>query len=104
MTTRHAPFIASILMQSGITLICPTSAVTYLHVPDVSKFDFEKLLPSGEDKKVLHKNVAIMIGCILKSMPFFKKFGEGLEKHILHEFSDYMSTKSEVVRLTLYLQ
>jgi hypothetical protein len=36
-------------------------------------------------------------------MPFFAKFGAGLEKHILHEFSDQMSAKSEVVRLLLYI-
>ena len=45
-----------------------------------------------------------MIGRVLKkNMPFFKRFGDGLEKHILHEFSDQMSTKSEVIRLTLYI-
>ncbi len=75
-----------------------------LPVPDVSKFDWQKLLPSNDDKKVLYENVAILIGrCLKKNMPFFAKFGAGLEKHILHEFSDQMSAKSEVVRLLLYI-
>jgi L1 cell adhesion molecule like protein len=37
-------------------------------------------------------------------MPFFAKFGAGLEKHILHEFSDQMSAKSEVVPVGITLK
>ena len=30
-------------------------------------------------------------------MPFFKKFGSGLERHLVHERYEEMSAKSEVV-------
>jgi L1 cell adhesion molecule like protein len=102
-TTRLAPFIIfhTYAVRDRTDL---SKFSSDLPVPDVSKFNYQKLLPSNDDKKVLYENVAILIGrCLKKNMPFFAKFGAGLEKHILHEFSDQMSAKSEVVRLLLYI-
>ncbi len=67
--------------------------------PDLSQMNSDKLLPMVDDEKFLLENMAILMGRTLKKyMPFFTKFAVGLEQHILHEFYDQMSTKSEVVR------
>ncbi len=63
--------------------------------PDISEIDFSKFLPSSQD----HDAVSHLITRILcKDMPFFAKYGKGLEKHIRHEYSNEMSRKSEVVK------
>jgi L1 cell adhesion molecule like protein len=103
-TTRLAPFIIfhTYAVRDRTDL---SKFSSDLPVPDVSKFNYQKLLPSNDDKKVLYENVAILIGrCLKKNMPFFAKFGAGLEKHILHEFSDQMSAKSEVVPVGITLK
>lgn len=104
MTTRLAPFIIfhTYAVRDRTDL---SKFSSDLPVPDVSKFNYQKLLPSNDDKKVLYESVAILIGrCLKKNMPFFAKFGAGLEKHILHEFSDQMSAKSEVVPVGITLK
>ena len=64
-----------------------------------SELDVEALLPTCDDEAVLHENMAILMGRILrKNMPFFEKFATGLGRHIFHEHYDDLSTKSEVVR------
>ena len=66
--------------------------------PNISEMNMEDLLPSNDDHVVLHENVAILIGRILrKHMPFFKKFGTGLGRHIFHQHYDDLSSKSDVV-------
>lgn len=58
----------------------------------------EDLLPSEDDHLVLCKNMAILMGRILrKYMPFFTKFATGLGRHIFHEHYEDLSTKSHVV-------
>lgn len=42
--------------------------------------------------------MSILIGRTLKRyMPFFITFGQGVERHILHQYSEEMSRKSSVV-------
>ena len=67
-------------------------------LPEVSLADLKTILPTNQDQEVLQKNFAILIARTLtKHMPFFKKFGSGLERHLVHERYEEMSAKSEVV-------
>ena len=67
-------------------------------LPEVSLADLKTILPTTQDQEVLQKNFAILIARTLtKHMPFFKKFGSGLERHLVHERYEEMSAKSEVV-------
>ena len=95
---------------------CQTQALHYFHMyavrdrinlaeftdnpslPEVSLSDLKTILPTTQDQEVLQKNFAILIARTLtKHMPFFKKFGSGLERHLVHERYEEMSAKSEVV-------
>ena len=68
--------------------------------PDISSISIDKFLPSKEDESALCANLSILIGRVLKKhMPFFKEFGNGLERHIRHEYSEEMGMKSNVVSL-----
>ncbi len=52
-------------------------------IPKISEMKMEDLLPSNDDNLVLIENLAILIGRVLsKHMPFFKKFGTGLGRHM----------------------
>ena len=52
---------------------------------DPANVNFSDLLPTSTDDTVLKRNMAIMVACILKKhMPFFAKYGSGVEKHIIH--------------------
>ena len=67
-------------------------------IPDISSICIDKLLPSKEDELALCANFCILIAQVLKKhMPFFKEFGNGLERHIRHEYYEEMSSKSNVV-------
>ena len=69
-------------------------------LPDISSVNVDQLLPTEQDAKDLKKNCAFIAARVLKKyMPFFKKFGSGLERHIHHEFYTEMSSKSEVVSI-----
>ena len=67
-------------------------------VIDESKVDSTRLLPSKSDHNELTKHFSFLVARVLKQyMPFFEKFGAGLEKHIRHKFYEEMGQKSEVV-------
>jgi L1 cell adhesion molecule like protein len=67
-------------------------------VIDESKIDSTRLLPSESDHSELTKNFSFLVARVLKQyMPFFEKFGSGLERHIRHKFYEEMGQKSEVV-------
>ena len=69
-----------------------------INVPDISEISLESFLPSPSDERILKENFSVLIGRVLiKHVPFFKEFGSGLEKHIMHEYSVEMARKSEVV-------
>ena len=69
-----------------------------LPIPDIREIDFESFLPSSEDVVILHKNLAILMGRILrKNMPFFETFASGLGRHIMHDYYEDMCSQSEVV-------
>ena len=56
------------------------------------------ILPTKSDEERLCQNFAILVARVLKKrMQFFKTFGRGLEKHVLHNEYTAMSQKSEVV-------
>lgn len=66
--------------------------------PIPSAIDFDVILPSKEDEAAILHNFSILVARVLKKyMPIFKKFGNGLERHIRHEYYEEMSKKSEVV-------
>ena len=67
-------------------------------LPDPTTIQIEKILPTEADHKILLSNFAILVCRVLmKHMPFFAKFGSGVERHIRHVYSEEMSKKSEVV-------
>ena len=74
-------------------------------LPDpVSTADLNSLLPSDEEHQQLYQNFQILVARVLvKHMSFFKKFGEGVPKHIKHKHSCEMARKSEVVCVLIYL-
>ena len=64
-------------------------------LPDITSIILNLILPTAT-----HENVSILVACTLKKymyMPFFTRFGTGLERHIRHQYYDEMSKKSEVV-------
>jgi len=67
--------------------------------PDQSSIDLESLFPSkADEKEISSNNMGILIARILKKhIPYFAKYGKGIEKHIKHQFYAEMSRKSEVV-------
>ena len=72
-------------------------------LPDVSTIKVEQILPTEADHNVMHSNFAILVCRVLKKhMPFFAKFGSGIERHIRHVYSEEMSRKSEVVSIYMY--
>lgn len=73
-------------------------------LPDAS-VNLVAILPTRSDEERLRQNFAILIARVIKKlMQFFKTFGRGLEKHILHDEYTAMSQKSEVVNFAIYNQ
>lgn len=71
-------------------------------LPDIADIDFQGLLPGVEDESAMRGNFNYLVARVLcKTMPFFKKYGNGLERHKLHQYSTEMSRKSEVVSIIL---
>ena len=68
--------------------------------PDHGSIELTHILPSQLDDSAMLNNFSI--SSYLKYMPFFKEFGDGLERHIQHEYTHEMSQKSEVVSLLIY--
>lgn len=67
-------------------------------LPSLQDIDVSSLLPTEVDIKSLKGFFAIHVARVLKKyMAFFSKFGTKVERHIIHEYSDEMATKSEVV-------
>lgn len=67
-------------------------------MPDIDSIQLDNFLPSSQDERILRANFGVLVGRVLmKHIPFFDKFGNGLERHIMHEYSEEMSRKSEVV-------
>ena len=68
--------------------------------PDMSSISLELLLPSPQDEIDIRKNMSVLVARILKKyMPFFEKYGRGIERHIMHQYSEEMSRKSSVVSI-----
>ena len=66
--------------------------------PEIGSISTETLLPSSHDESAILTNYSILFARVLKKhMPFFKKFGVGLERHIRHKYYEEMSLKSDVV-------
>lgn len=71
-------------------------------LPSLDDVDVATLLPTRRDEQTLKGLFSIHISRVLKKhMQFFTKFGEGLGRHIQHEYSAEMSKKSEVVSATV---
>lgn len=71
-------------------------------LPSISDISVKSVLPTGVAKAAMRVNFAILFGRVLKKyMPYFAKFGSGLEEHIVHSNYKEMSSKSVVVRLII---
>ena len=69
-------------------------------LPDPDLIQLDTLLPSNDDHLALIVNFCHLIARVLMSYtPFFSKLGDGLERHIKHEYYSEMSPKSEVVSI-----
>ncbi len=67
-------------------------------IPDLSAIDVGTFLPTPEEHGSITRNFQHMIARVLKQhMPFFAKFGSGLERHLKHSHYEEMSRESEVV-------
>lgn len=70
--------------------------------PSTASIDLKEILPSAADNVAMFHHFSILIARVLKKyMPFFQDIGDGLEKHIQHEYSHEMSLKSEIVSLLI---
>lgn len=68
--------------------------------PDPGAVSLEVLLPTPQDEASIRNNMCILVARILKKyMPFFTKYGKGVERHIIHQYSEEMSRTSRVVRI-----
>ena len=68
--------------------------------PDPGAVSLELLLPTPQDEANIRNNTCILVARILKKyMPFFTKYGKGVERHIIHQYSEEMSRTSHVVRI-----
>lgn len=62
--------------------------------------DVTLLLPSKQEQKTVMGLFGVHVAKVLKKcMPFFEKFGKGLEKHLKHVYYREMSQKSEVMSM-----
>ena len=63
--------------------------------PNPSTIDLGLLLPSKEDEMQIRSNMGILIARTLKKhIPYFSKYGKGVERHIMHSFYEEMSQNS----------
>ena len=68
--------------------------------PDLSSIDLELLLPSKDNETQIRNSMGILIARVLKKhIPYFEKYGKGVERHITHRFYREMSQKSSVVSI-----
>ena len=66
--------------------------------PDIRAVHLEFLLPTQQDEANIRKNMSILVARTLKKyMLFFEKYGQGIERHFMHQYSEEMSRKSHVV-------
>ena len=64
------------------------------------KINAADILPSVDDEALLKRNLSILVSRILvDNVPSFRIFEDVIDRHIQHEFSSAMSTKSEVVSI-----
>ncbi len=69
-----------------------------VRMPVLDSVQLDNFLPTSTDEKVIMNNFGVLVGRILmKNIPFLQQFGKGLEKHILHEYTEEMASKSDVV-------
>ena len=69
-------------------------------VPDIKSIQLDNILPSSGDKTALLSNFSVLIARYPRKVyALFSKFGKELERHILHEYSEEMRRKSNVVCL-----
>lgn len=67
-------------------------------IPDITTIQLDYLLPTFTDENSIRLIYSSLVGRFLcKYVPFFKDYGKGLERHILHQHSREMSQKSEVL-------
>ncbi len=66
--------------------------------PDISQVNLDLILPTTHDVHDMYSNMSVLIARVLKKyMPFFKKYGSAVGRHIMHQYSEEMSKKSCVV-------
>lgn len=74
-------------------------------LPSLESIDITTVLPTEQDQKAMKGLFGIHVARILKKhMPFFAKFGTGLERHIKHTYYNEMSHKSEVVCVNVSIE
>ena len=72
--------------------------MTSVCLAKVSILPLTTFIHNLEDCEALRSNYAILLVCeLVKSLQFFKTFGDCVPTHIRHEYSDEASRKSVVV-------
>ena len=96
MTTKHVvstTFTYGVRDRVDVSNFCDD-----VDIPDITTIQLDNLLPTSTDENSIRNNFSVLVGRVLcKYVPFFKNYGKGLERHILHEHLREMSQKSEVV-------
>ena len=65
---------------------------------DIKSLSFAAFLPTPEDCSVIRYNYSVLLGRVLvEKLSFFKKFQDCIPKHLVHQHSEEMKKKSEVV-------
>lgn len=73
----------------------------YKALLDVTLSDLKVILPTGQDQDLLC--IILIARTLTKHMPLFRKFGGGLERHLVHEWYSKMSPRSEVVNVINFI-
>ena len=82
-------------MCDRLDLSDKSNEVPHLNVSDLQ---VQNLLPTLSDERCMAEKFSILVvRTLVKYVPYFKKFGPCLERHVMHKFSSEMAKKSEVV-------
>lgn len=85
--------------------------IDFRHLPNespigtVAELPISTFLPSLADCSALRQNYAILIGReVVKKLPYFQIFADCIPKHIHHEYSEAMGSKSVLVGILFMIE
>lgn len=92
--TKSIHYVNSYAVRDRVDLSCCTAVTSRNTVVSI-----DSLLPNDTDRKKIMNNFVILAGRILiESIPAFKEIPDLVTKHTLHQHSEEMNSRSEIVR------